>query len=176
MILPISQIPQQETQLRRMSVNLDMSLLQTKEYQTLIDDMIATMYDDDGIGLAAPQIGKNIRLFVIGKDAVTDDLTMIEGNLKKRTDIAVINPTWEKISRKTIWETEGCLSVPDMLGDVKRYRDIMVSGYDRFGKPFRCEAHNFLARVIQHETDHINGILFIDKAKNIHHSNYRKRL
>lgn len=145
----------------------EISPADTATLSPLIDDMITTMYQDDGIGLAAPQVGQNIRLFVVGKEALKH-FRVLEGTLNPKQDLALINPVWEKTSRKTEWDVEGCLSVPNTFGKVKRNRDIRVRAFDRSGKTIAFEAHQFLARVIQHETDHIDGILFIDKAKDIY--------
>ena len=88
--------------LRERSIEVDRDFLLSDETQTLISKMIPTMYEDDGVGLAAPQVGKNIRLCIIGKEA--------DKSLKK--DLVLFNPVWEKNSRKTVWDAEGCLSVP----------------------------------------------------------------
>lgn len=155
-MLPIVTLPNPNLRIR--STELDISLISSNEIQTLIDEMIETMYGDDGIGLAAPQVGKNIRLCIIGKEAV-------EG--LQKTDLVLINPTIERMSKKTAWDTEGCLSVPKKFGKVKRYTEIQVHAMDRNGNQITFLAKNFFARVIQHEVDHLDGILFIDKAKGI---------
>lgn len=144
--------------LRQKSAEIDRNFLLSKETQQLIKDMIETMYVDDGIGLAAPQVGKNIRLLVIGKEA----------HPQKTKDTILINPTWTKTSRKKVTDTEGCLSVPKTFGKVKRYKNIHVEALDEKGNELSFEANKFLARVIQHEVDHLDGILFIDKAKDIY--------
>jgi len=120
----------------------------------LILDMELTMRERDGVGLAAPQVGKNIRLIVINtKDEI----------------LAMINP---KISKKS-WQKEigdeGCLSVPDFFGPVKRHKKINISYLDKNNKKIKMTAEGLLARVIQHEVDHLNGILFIDyiRKKNL---------
>ena len=79
-----------------------------------------------------------------------------------------MNPVWTKTSIRKDWDTEGCLSVPKTYGKVKRYKHIMVKALDKDGNELNFEAHNFFARVIQHEVDHLDGILFIDKAKDIY--------
>ncbi len=119
--------------------------------------MIPTMYDDDGIGLAAPQVARNVRIVVVGKGA--------DRSLKE--DLVLVNPEWTRVSKKTNVDTEGCLSVPNVFGKVKRFSDIHVSAQDRDGNKLEFEAHKYFARVIQHETDHLNGTLFIDKASEL---------
>ncbi len=153
--------------LRERSVELDHDLIIDEKTQSFIDDMIPTMYDDDGIGLAAPQVGNNIRICVIGKEAIKLDP---KTDVELGQDIVLINPIWEKTSRKKDWDTEGCLSVPKTFGKVRRYRDVQVDALDRHGNPISFEAHGFFARVIQHEVDHLDGVLFIDKAKDIYES------
>lgn len=153
--------------LRERSKELNLSELEKPAFQSFIDDMIVTMYEDDGIGLASPQVGKNVRLFVVGKDAMKD-FKMIEGHMEKAQDMAFINPVWEKTGKKTDWEVEGCLSVPKTYGKVKRHKNIRVTAYNRLGQKLVFDAHKYFARVIQHETDHIDGVLFIDKAKDIY--------
>ncbi len=154
-MLPILKIPTES--LRQPSVDVERDVLLSKEIQQFAQDMIETMYDDDGIGLAAPQVGKNIRICVIGKEA----------DKKLKNDIILINPVWERLTKKTGWDTEGCLSVPNTYGSVKRYKDIQVTALDEKGNEVSFEAHGFFARVVQHEVDHLNGVLFIDKAKKI---------
>ena len=150
--------------LRTRSKELDRSVVLSEEIQKLTTDMIPTMYEADGIGLAAPQVGKNIRLCVIGKEALKLDMH----NTLPIQDLALINPEWTKITRHTAWDMEGCLSVPKKSGRVKRYTNIHVKALDKNGNPLSFDAHDYFARVIQHEVDHLDGILFIDKAKDIY--------
>src|SRR3989339_651210 len=144
--------------LRTRSKELDPDILLSKEIQELTKEMIPIMYTSDGIGLAAPQVGKNIRLCIIGKEATPE----------KVDDLVLVNPIWTKLSRKKLIDVEGCLSVPKTFGRVSRYKDIVVNALDKSGKEIKFEAHDFFARVIQHEVDHLDGILFIDKAKGIY--------
>jgi peptide deformylase len=156
MELPIVKLP--SPSLRERSAELDRATLLSPDVQTLIAAMIPTMYGDDGIGLAAPQVGKNIRVCIVGK----------ESDKSLKTDLVLVNPVWTKNSRKTQTEYEGCLSVPKKFGKVKRYTDISVEAWDAFGNPLSFDAKNFFARVIQHEVDHLNGVLFIDKATDMY--------
>jgi peptide deformylase len=130
------------------------------------------MHAADGIGLAAPQVGNNIRVCTIGKDAIPRNHIIWDQIGKKHVDIALINPTWERTSKKADVDTEGCLSVPGKIGRVKRYKDIRVTAWDRDGKELHFDAHNYFSRVIQHEVDHLNGILFIDKATEIQDTDF----
>ncbi len=122
--------------------------------QKLIDDMIDTMHEYHGVGLAAPQVHEGMRLFV----------ALLEEDPDSKTDATVvINPEIVPKSdgRKDGWE--GCLSIPDIRGMVPRYIDIMVKALDREGKPVQLRLKDFAARVAQHETDHLDGVLFFDR-------------
>ncbi len=129
----------------------------SKKIQILVDDLYDTLYAANGVGLAAPQIGENVRVFVI--DVGTDPKTM--------NPITFINP---KIIKKegAINSYEGCLSFPDAYTNVRRYKSVKVKALNIKGKPFVMEAGegSLLARAIQHEFDHLDGILFIDHCRN----------
>lgn len=148
--------------LRERSVEIDRDFLLKKETQKLIKEMIPTMYAADGIGLAATQVGNNIRVCTIGKAAIP------EKHLLKQEDLILVNPVWRKTSIRKVEDLEGCLSVPKTWGKVKRYKNIQVTAWDQNGNPLSFNASDMLARVVQHEVDHMDGILFIDKAKDIH--------
>lgn len=140
-----------DPRLRAMSEAIDPNAISS--LGDLWRDMAKTMKDNDGIGLAAPQIGKTIRLIVVS----TND-----------GPLAMFNPELTKKSLLKEWGEEGCLSIPQTFGDVKRHKSVRCSFIDAEGKNRSIDAKGLLARVIQHEIDHINGVLFIDKAKNIH--------
>lgn len=131
--------------------------LATKKFQKLITDMIETMYVDDGVGLAANQVNVPYQICVITKQFA----------LNKKEDLVLINPRWEKMSIRKNWDYEGCLSVPYVTGEVKRYNRIRVHALDKNGKPLDFVAEHYFARIIQHEVDHLNGHLFIEKARNL---------
>lgn len=154
--------------LRKRSEEIDRAFLLKKSTQKLIEDMVETMYQDDGIGLAAPQVEKNIRICVIGKEATVSGYTDNPNLQMNKNDLVLINPTWEKTSRRKTTDVEGCLSVPKTYGKVKRWKNIKVEAMDKNGNLLSFDAVGFLARVIQHEVDHLDGILFIDKAKGIY--------
>ncbi len=120
----------------------------------LLDDMAETMYKAEGVGLAAPQVGVSKRLFVVD---VGDEHGLLE----------FINP--EIIAREgEQLGPEGCLSIPGISGEVRRAKKVKVRALNREGKPFELEAEDYLARAIQHELDHLNGVLFIDLAEKIY--------
>jgi peptide deformylase len=143
--------------LREPSKEIDKDFLKLPETQKFIDEMIPMMYKSDGVGLASPQVGKNIRICVISKEA----------DKKLKQDLILVNPAWERTGKKTNTDVEGCLSVPDTFGKVKRFSRISVKAWNRDGEEISFEAKKFLARVIQHECDHLDGILFVDKAFDI---------
>jgi peptide deformylase len=122
--------------------------------QKLIDDMIETMHEYHGVGLAAPQIHEGMRLFV----------ALLDEEPSKDSDaIAVINPAIVPNGDQREEGWEGCLSIPDIRGMVPRFTDITVRALDRNGKKTELRLKNFAARVAQHETDHLDGILFFDR-------------
>ncbi len=123
----------------------------TKRHQKLLKDMIETMYAADGIGLAAPQVGVSERLIVVD---------IGEGPL------ALVNPEILAASGSDV-DREGCLSIPGVWGYVERFSRVTVQGLDEKGRPRRIEAEGLLARVLQHEIDHLDGILFTDKATGV---------
>ncbi|MCG6553926.1 MAG: peptide deformylase [Candidatus Magnetominusculus sp. LBB02] len=121
--------------------------------QRLIDDMIETMYEAEGIGLAAPQVGVSKRLIVVDT-SVKDNV----GGL-----MVIINPEIV-YSEGDILSTEGCLSIPEFSATVERKAMLFVRGVDRDGKPLEIDAARLLARALQHEIDHLNGVLLLDKV------------
>ena len=138
----------------------------TEELQRLIDDMAETMYAAPGVGLAAPQIGMLIRVIVI--DINTRDE-------EKRELITLINPQIVEQYGETLWE-EGCLSVPDYSTEVKRAVSVVVKGLDRYGEETELKGEGLLSIVLQHEIDHLNGILFIDRLGLIKRDIIQRRL
>jgi peptide deformylase len=144
--------------LRAKARAIDRSEIKGPAIQKLIDDMIDTMIEYHGVGLAAPQVHEGVRLFVAALDADTD-----EG--EKREPIAIINPEITPVGSEVVEDWEGCLSIPDIRGRVPRAREITVRAFDRKGDRIEINAHDFAARVIQHETDHLNGVLFFDRMR-----------
>ena len=130
----------------------------------LIDDMIETMYAAPGVGLAANQVGVSKQVAVIDVSARDE----------KSPLIVLVNP--EIVHLEGVVEAEeGCLSVPDYTTVVKRAMKVCVKGLDRHGKPLEIEAEGLLARALQHEIDHLNGILFIDRMGRIRKEFFKKR-
>jgi len=129
--------------------------------QLLIDDMIDTMIEYHGVGLAAPQIHEGLRVFVGILEAPKPD----SGNDVEPEPIAVINPEITSVGDETVEDWEGCLSIPDIRGRVPRWREIRLRGYNREGGRLDLSLRDFAARVAQHEADHLDGILFLDRMK-----------
>ena len=143
----------------------------TPELNQLIKDMLETMQAEDGAGLAAPQIGEGVRVVIFGVDHNPryPDAEVVPETI-------LINPTI-KVIDKTIDEAwEGCLSLPGLRGVVPRYRQIKYSGFDAHGKAFEVEASDFHARVVQHECDHLDGILYPQRMKDFKQFSYTDEL
>jgi peptide deformylase len=139
--------------LRKKSKPLGLNEMKDWQLQKFIDEMIETMTKANGIGLAAPQVGKNIRLIIA---------TQNDGEI-----LALINPEIVKKSLFKVKSEEGCLSVPGKIGIVKRYKSVEARALDRLGRKVQIKAKGLFAIVLQHEIDHIDGVLFIDKAEKI---------
>lgn len=131
--------------------------VKSDEIQKLISDLFETMYEKEGVGLAAVQAGRPLHICVIAGNYAKD-----------KKDLVLINPKIKPASIFKEWGEEGCLSVPDVYGKVKRRKKIKVTALDKTGQQINFTASDFFARIIQHETDHLNGILFIEKAKGLH--------
>jgi peptide deformylase len=130
------------------------------ELQVLVDDMIETMRDAPGVGLAAPQIGLSKRLVVIEFGSEFDE------SIPKQVFV-LVNPEIVDYSEETVRGIEGCLSVPDLVGSVDRSTVVTVRAQDQTGKKTKFRTEGWLARIFQHEIDHINGILYTDRAEEI---------
>jgi peptide deformylase len=147
-------VGQDHPTLRKVAKRVDPKEITTPLFQQLIDDMFETMYDAPGVGLAAPQVNVSKRVFVMD---VHDD---------EHEPAVVINPKIES-GEEEVELREGCLSVPGMVGDIARYKRIVVTGLDRAGQKIRIEGEGLLAQCLQHEIDHLNGTLYIDRAQNL---------
>jgi peptide deformylase len=143
--------------LRKVAKKVDPADIGDPIFQQLLDDMFETMYEAPGIGLAAPQIGLGKRIFTVD---LQDDERPEAGPL------VFINPKFT-LSEGEVEAIEGCLSVPGMVGDMMRFARIVCVALDRRGKKFSVDATGLFARCLQHEMDHLDGILYIDKAKNV---------
>jgi peptide deformylase len=133
-------------------------------FQQLVDDMIETMRDAPGVGLAAPQVNVLQRLIIV---------EYAEANEESEEEVTpklyvIANPEVVKPSEETVKGIEGCLSIPEFVGEVERAESITIRGMNRHGKKMKLKAKGWLARIFQHEVDHLDGILFTDRAERIY--------
>jgi peptide deformylase len=173
-------LQQKEKVLRQMAEEVHITDIKTKKIQNVLKEMSrALASQDDGVAIAAPQIGYSLRIFVVsGKIFAKDfaknkeetipppDLPLPKGE-EKIKNLIFINPKISKLSRKKEWVPEGCLSVRWLYGKTFRSKKATITASDENGKKFTRGASGLLAQILQHENDHLNGILFIDHAKDI---------
>jgi peptide deformylase len=153
--------------LRARASALDPADIKSARIQQLIDDMFETMKEYNGVGLAAPQVHAGVRLFVAGFPPRASDDDEDEDEASRVPRMVLINPEISVIGNDTEDDWEGCLSIPEIRGRVPRAREIEVKAYDRRGRRISIHARGFTARVIQHETDHLDGVLFLDRMKSL---------
>ena len=146
--------------LRARARTIDRAELKQTALQKLIDDMIDTMHEYHGVGLAAPQIHESLRIFVAAIAPENDDPLSPDDE-----PMVFINPIITPTGPEIVEDWEGCLSIPDIRGRVPRVRSIKVTAMDRSGGRIDIASHDFPARVIQHETDHLDGVLFLDRMR-----------
>ena len=131
-----------------------------KDLQTLIDDMVETMRVAPGVGLAAPQVGVSQRVIVV---EYGDD----ENEEAPKKLYTLVNPEIVSASEEVVEGMEGCLSIPRIQGDVERYEKLVVKAFNRQGKPVKLKLAGWVARIFQHEIDHLEGVLFTDRATRV---------
>ena len=149
--------------LRAKARAIDKAELKSPALQQFIDDMVDTMYEYSGVGLAAPQVHEPIRLFVAMLDA--------EGNGEGDATI-LVNPEILIVGDQKVEGWEGCLSIPDIRGRVPRAQHVKMSALDRAGNRFELDLADFPARVVQHENDHLDGVLFFDRMRSLESLTY----
>ncbi len=172
-------LQQKEKVLREIAKEVPLSAIKTPKIKKILKEMsVALASQSDGVAIAAPQIGYSFRIFLVSgkifsKNFVrggTEEILKEEENeeeVKKIPDLIFINPKISKLSRDKEWLAEGCLSVRWLYGKVRRSKKATATAYDEDGNKFTRGASGLLAQIFQHETDHLNGILFIDHAKDI---------
>jgi peptide deformylase len=148
--------------LRRRAQPIPEKEIKSPEVQRLIRDLVATMREYEGAGLAAPQVHESLQLIAIESIENPDRPAK-----KPAPPIILINPALTILSEKVVEDWEGCLSVPDMRGWVPRHAEIKVQAFDPAGKQFTCRAKDFFARVIQHEYDHLMGEVYLDRMRSM---------
>ncbi|MFA6415992.1 MAG: peptide deformylase [Candidatus Paceibacterota bacterium] len=151
--------------LRVVATDLPLEEIGSKKTQTLLKNMKEALdVCPDGAALAAPQIGVSLRIFVVSKKIFMDEEGVIPAEAK---DLVFINPRLTKISKRQKKLDEGCLSVRGYFGEIERAEKATVEAYNEFGQKFSYAGAGLMAQIFQHELDHLEGILFIDKAKNL---------
>jgi peptide deformylase len=143
--------------LRKPTRPLTTTEIRESGFQRLVDDLMETMHEYSGIGLAAPQVHQGVRVFVAG----------LENEAGKLRVVPFINPEITPVGDRVEEDWEGCLSIPDIRGRVPRAHEIVVKSLDRRGKPQDMVLQGFSARVVQHETDHLDGVLFLDRMRSM---------
>lgn len=138
--------------LRQRARPVDKTEIRDPRFQKFVDDMIATMHEYNGVGLAGPQVHEALRVFVAMLDSGDDAEASV-----------IINPVITPVDDRLVEGWEGCLSIPEIRGRVPRAHKLVVKALDRQGRTVEIEAEDFPARVIQHETDHLDGVLFLDR-------------
>src|SRR5215216_6250109 len=149
--------------LRQKARAIEKHELKSAAMQHFIDDLLETMKEYSGVGLAAPQVHADVRLFVAHLDT--------EGRAESEP-LVIVNPEIEVVGGETIDGWEGCLSIPDSRGRVPRAAQITLTALDRNGRRITISANDFPARVIQHETDHLDGVLFFDRMRSFESLTY----
>jgi len=164
-------VQSEDSVLRKISKDVPINDIIKNDIKKVIDDMnTALNSQSDGVAIAAPQIGISLRIFIISGRVFDEDF--IRGDktfkIKKHKNLVFINPFFKKISKDKKLMSEGCLSVRPLYGKVRRATRATIEAYDEHGKKFEMNGSGLIAHIFQHETDHLNGILFIDKAKDLH--------
>lgn len=130
------------------------------ETQQLIDDMVITLHEESGAGLAAPQVNVSQQVILVEFGSEEDE------NIPPTLYVAV-NPKITRFSKELVMGAEGCLSIPNLMGEVERAQEIVVEGQNRHGEPLKMKLRGWVARIFQHEIDHLNGILYTDRASEV---------
>jgi peptide deformylase len=171
-------VQQKEPVLREIAKEVPIADITSEPIQKILKDMKKALdSQEDGVAIAAPQIAVPLRIFIIsgavldmirGHEKKEEDReSEIKQKIKPEKDLIFINPVITKISKTTSWMEEGCLSVRYLYGKVRRSTKATVMAYDEHGNKFERGGSGIMAQIFQHETDHLNGVLFIDKAKDL---------
>ena len=168
--MPTKIVQQENPVLREIAKEVPLKDIQSVKIQKVLRDMKkALATQGDGVAIAAPQIGVSLRIFVVAGKVLhplwKKDGILPEGEVVD--DLVYINPVVTKVSKSKKWMHEGCLSVRPLWGEVERSTHATVTAYDHTGTKFTRGAGGLLAHIFQHETDHLDGVLFIDKARNV---------
>jgi len=161
--------------LRKISTEIPIIDITKPKIQKIISEMNEALDGQyDGVAIAAPQIGVSLRLFIISGRVFDDDFIRgqkpLNNKVKRHDNLVFINPVFKKISKDKKLMAEGCLSVRPVYGKVRRATRATIEAYNEKGKKITMNGSGLIAHIFQHETDHLDGILFIDKAKDLHDS------
>jgi len=156
--------------LRAPAKPVEAAAIRSGSIQRLIDDMVETMYEYEGVGLAAPQVHVGLRLAVI--EVPADD---------ERSEVSVpltvlVNPVVTPLAEEIEVGWEGCLSIPELRGEVPRLKRLRLDAWDRDGEPYSLDADSFFARVIQHECDHLDGNVYLDRMQGMRSLSFQREL
>ncbi len=157
-------------ELRALSSEVPIEDIGSKKIQSVLKDMAAALEgEDDGVAIAAPQVGENMRIFVVSHRAfeMIDEIKGKKTEEKSYQDMVFINPKLRKLSKEKMMMDEGCLSVRYLYGKVLRSKKATVEAYNEKGEKFTLGGSGILAQIFQHETDHLEGVLFIDEATDL---------
>lgn len=160
----------EEKFLRTKTADFDFLKNTKKDVDGLIKKTKSAMLKAKGIGLSANQIGLSLNFFIVQIPRIENE------KIVGHKSYVIFNPKITKFSKKTVVMEEGCLSVPEIYGLVERPEKITLEGYNRYAKKIKIKANGLSARVFQHEVDHLNGILFIDRTKNLHKTSDHNKL
>jgi len=149
--------------LRMKATDLEIKDIKAGKFNALIEDMIETMHAYEGVGLAGPQVHLPLRVFVFE----VEERVAKRRNVPKLGAGAMFNARYEPVGTETITDWEGCLSVPFLGGEVPRFKKLKVSGIDHDGEPIEIELHGFPARIFQHEIDHTDGHVYLDRMPDL---------
>ncbi|MEO6486679.1 MAG: peptide deformylase [Thermoanaerobaculia bacterium] len=145
--------------LREKTSDVEIKDIKAGKFRALIDDMVETMHAYEGVGLAGPQVHETLRIFVFE----VHERVAKRRNVKQLGAGAIFNATYEPIGTDMITDWEGCLSVPFLGGDTPRYSRVRLRGFDHDGDPLELEVEDFTARIFQHEIDHTDGQVYLDR-------------
>jgi len=144
--------------LRRRAASVPRDTLRSRDFQRFVDDLIETMREYAGVGLAAPQVHEGLQVLAVEAQKGQEEVPAIPLTV-------LVNPVVTPLGNSLEEDWEGCLSLPGLRGKVPRHREVRVEAFDRRGEPLDFTAMDFFARVIQHEYDHLQGIMFLDRMK-----------
>lgn len=162
--------------LRQKAKEVPVKDINSPKIRELLKEMKKSLHEeDDGVAIAAPQVGANLRIFIVSgrvfelkeRNGLYDEEIIDSKTTKKHKDLVFINPKILKTSKDSAWMIEGCLSLRWLYGNVYRKKKVTIEAYNEKGEKFIRGASGLLAQIFQHENDHLEGILFIDKAKNV---------